>query len=88
MSLLYVVPLVLLFGGGAVWLFIWALQNGGLDPTQRRHTPEDELRAEREALDRLRYGDVPGLDIRSDRTPSQQPPPQDARRRAGGDAAE
>ena len=90
MSLLYVVLLVLMFGGAATWVFMWAIQNGSMGMGQDRARREGMLEEERRKLAEAMAATKPGLDIRSDKAPDEaaaaeeEPEPQ---RAAGGDAA-
>lgn len=92
MSLLYIVLLVLMFGGAATWVFMWAIQNGTMGMGQDRARREGLLEEERRKLAEAMAANKPGLEIRPEKAPDEAATEDteaepETQRAAGGDAA-
>lgn len=80
MSLLYLVVFLLILGAGAVWAFIWVLQNGKLAkaPPHANHHPTSHRE--------VSHGPAakPGLDVKHGEAPARPAvkPKEAAKRRA------
>lgn len=83
MTLLYIVPLILVLGVGAVWGFLWALQSGGMGQQRRRGLQSPPRRVVSKGP-----AELPGLDVPTARKQPTAPQAAAPRKRAGGSMAE
>lgn len=81
MAILYMVPLILVLGIGAVWAFLWAIQSGGMGQQRRKRlqTPQQRTVSRGPTT-------IPGLDVPTDNA-KPAAPAAPARKRASGRGA-
>jgi hypothetical protein len=89
MMILYVVPIVLVLGIGAVMVFLWALQSGG-PGQQRRKRLEAAKQQLRQRTVEQGPAEMPGLSVETakPKAAAAAAPQQQRKRVGGGTAAE